>query len=151
MATSCQFVSESENLIVLKKIAPELKDALRFSNIIGEERDSSSWKRLSTNGGITMMKILKWSNAISVSDNIFSAGTTYPTHQHKGYEVVIVYKGRLELKVDGKLIVLDDSAKPYYFKGDQPHSAVFTEDSEVIAITIPGDRDWEKIMYGKNR
>lgn len=149
MKDSCEYLIETDNLIELKKITPKLKEALRFSNVIGDEHRSSSWKNLSGENGIKMMKILKWCEQLSISDNIFSAGTKYPTHQHKGHEVVIVYKGRLELTINGRVIILTDVAKPYYFKADQPHSALFTEDSEVIAITIPGDTDWKKVMYGR--
>jgi quercetin dioxygenase-like cupin family protein len=98
--------------------------------------------------GLNMMRLLMWDDRIAVANSIFSAGTKYPTHQHPGYEIVVVYKGKIELDIGGKKITITDCGKPYYFDASQPHSADVIEDTELIAITIPGDRDWKSVVYG---
>ena len=119
-----------------------LTEHLRFANMIETHKGGSEWVRVSTHAGRAFIRGLLKTDDIAVSDNYSSLGTVYKPHQHPGHEILVVYKGYIDLVVDGEHIRVNEGGKPYYFDATKEHSAVFPGETEYIAITIPGDDGW---------
>jgi hypothetical protein len=136
----------SNDLIVLKRVAPKLKEALRWANMVSAEPHEHGYNKIDSKDGQIFFKTLHWSEGRAVMDNIASAGSTYKNHQHSGIEVFIVYKGALFISIDGDTIKIKDvnkGGKPYYINAANEHSGYVKENTEFISITIPGDPDWK--------
>ena len=144
MTDSC--IIETDNLIVLKKAAPKLKEALRWANIVTEDPKNRTFQKLQSISGVIFFQTLHWTKERAVMDNIFSVDSECKVHQHPGVEVFIVYKGTLILLIDDEEIIINnvsEGGKPYYIDSTRPHSGRCEVDTELIAITIPGDEDWQ--------
>ncbi len=83
--------------------------------------------------------------SISVSDNFAIAGTTYPQHDHRGWESFVIYQGSMKLFIENgepTPILLNKIGRPYYFDATNVHWAEFEEFTRFIATTIPFEPDW---------
>lgn len=80
-------------------------------------------------------------NDIAIHRWFNSKGTHFPEHTHQEKEWVIVYKGSMELTVNGinRTLKAGDS---YYAEPYTIHSAYFNEDCRYITITIPSSKEF---------
>lgn len=136
---------ESKNLIALKRIAPRLKEASRWSNIVIEDLRDIGFKRINSKKGHIFYKVLDWSHSRAIMDNVASAGSKFEAHQHPGIEIFMVYKGELIINwkdKDYRIKNIKDGGKPFYIDSRHEHTGRCEVDTEFIAITVPGDLDW---------
>ena len=75
---------------------------------------------------------------IAVQRSFISAGALFPEHNHDVFEILIVYRGELEARVDKKTMVVS-VGDSIYFEPLQVHSVMATQDTWMIGITIPAD------------
>ena len=74
---------------------------------------------------------------VSVQRVFMSAGSALVPHQHPDErEWLIVYEGKLEVRYDSKVAILDVGDSVYFNPGS-PHSAKALKDTWFLGITVP--------------
>jgi len=73
---------------------------------------------------------------VSVQRIFMSKGTKFPNHSHPSIEYGVVYKGEVELLVDGK-VTISSSGDCIVFKPNQAHSGRALADCWVVFIAVP--------------
>ena len=131
---ACEIDQNNQNLETLRV----LTKALRFANIM----EPAHIHRIKTEQGNASISGLFKSLKIAVSENWASEKTYFPSHQHPGWEIFYLYKGKMKLKINGKKVCISAKDRPFSFDARQRHSAYFPIDSHYLAMTIPGDKDW---------
>jgi quercetin dioxygenase-like cupin family protein len=71
-----------------------------------------------------------------------SNGTEYPAHTHEQREWLIVYKGSINVTVDGQDEVRLLPGMSMTIEPNVKHSAQVLEDCWFIAIAVPKSEDW---------
>jgi quercetin dioxygenase-like cupin family protein len=72
-----------------------------------------------------------------------SKSSEFPQHKHAEREWLIVYEGKMIIKI-GDLEEELDPGESVMLDPGTPHSATFPEDTWYLAITIPSSPDWPK-------
>lgn len=133
-AKECGLGKSSEGIRQLKVMTK----AMDFSEI---SKNFGKTVEMKMDKGTSYMVGLMKEDVIAVARNFASKGALFPEHQHEEWEMLVVYKGVMELLVDGKLKVLNEKDF-YYLLPRTRHSAKFTEECHFLAITIPGAKAW---------
>ncbi len=145
---ACTAIQEvDEHLVVLRNVAPELKKAMKWTQMIepAATRDEK-WTLMDCPKGIIIYKVLSWETEKSVMDNVASADSEYPKHAHKGIEIFQVYEGELIVVLNGDEIRVKsvlEGGKPYYIDSGVEHWGYCEVKTKFIATTIPGDLGWQ--------
>lgn len=71
-----------------------------------------------------------------------SQGTLFDEHTHEEKEFLIVYRGRIEIKIGSGDCLLLGVGDHVVIEPGVPHQVCFLEDCELYAITIPKTSDW---------
>ena len=137
MAKVCQLTEENDNLIELKLLTEKLSMRPKMDYHDG----GAEWVEVKTIKGTAMMRGLKKDEHCAVTDNYASAGCEFPRHSHSGKEYFCVYVGEMLLNLNGNQHVVNRT-KPFYFKANTPHSAIFEKETRYIAMTMPPDEGW---------
>jgi len=128
-------VIKEETLTKLEEVGASLD----YSNMISYERPESNLIELKAGPGQAFMFGLFKSPEVAVARTFASAGSKWPNHFHREWEIFIVYKGQVEVSVgvEPNAVVLKER-QCYYVPEMVKHSAYFPVDTWLIAITIPG-------------
>ena len=79
-------------------------------------------------------------NAVSVQRAFLSAGATFPPHSHDANEYVLIYKGRgKSISEKGERVILEGEC--FHATPRERHTFMAIEDTWLIAITIPADKE----------
>jgi len=73
---------------------------------------------------------------VSVQRVFMAKGTKFPNHFHPSIEYGVVYKGKMEVLVDGKVKVYS-TGDCMIFQSNQEHSGKAIEDCWVVFIAVP--------------
>lgn len=76
---------------------------------------------------------------VAVQDVKMIKDSNFPEHCHHANEYLIIYSGKLRVKVEGKDWVELGPADSIYISREKLHKAVALEDTGIIGITIPRD------------
>jgi quercetin dioxygenase-like cupin family protein len=121
----------------LKKLQ-ELTDKLPLLTDYIKTRTPGSIEYIVDNIGGTCFGInLFNSGQVAVQRNFISSGTEFKWHRHHVKEILIVYSGEIQvINKQGEVKILRDGDL-IAFAIDEGHSAIASEDTWLIAITIP--------------
>lgn len=128
-------MTKTGDLDKLRELTASLPPLL--PDLIG--RDEDRYIEYTPAGGGTFIGfgLFKPGNALVAVQRVFmSAGTVVPSHMHKEVELGLVYRGKLEIDVDGKKSTIG-VGDYVYLKPHEPHSAVAVEDTWMIFTTVP--------------
>ena len=74
---------------------------------------------------------------VGVMELFVSKGTSWPVHVHQHEEEWgIIFKGKLEVVLDGKTQILGPGNYTHFRKGE-PHHSLALEDTWLIAVAVP--------------
>jgi len=122
----------SKNLEILRAMVDNLPPFPECKDIKGDVKLYDMKE-----GDCEGIRLFQEDNIINVSRWKSSKGTLFPRHIHDSVEVIIVYKGSMNLTLgDGfrRNIVVGDHA---YIPPKTTHKAHFPDDCEYVTITIP--------------
>lgn len=125
----------SENIKKLREITP----LMDFSNLISV--NTTPFVKLNMIEGESFMIGLHKEKDVAVAREFAAAGTKFPEHFHEELEYIIVYKGKVEISLNGDKSILNKGDFIRFVEG-RSHSAYFIEDTWFLAITIPASKDW---------
>lgn len=119
----------SENLEILKKLTPELKDLVEpHSSIINYDIPE---------GKVTGVGLYNIHEA-AIQVAACSKGSVFPEHTHIATEWLIVISGKCKVVFPDRTKILKP-ADGAYILPDTCHSVEFLENTSIIGITIPAD------------
>ena len=123
------------NLIKLK----QLTDELDFGKFV---KSTGSYKEINgINGSIFLYGLFK-NKYIAVSNGVGKKGILIHRHFHKQKEIVIVYKGKMTMTINGDKSIELSVGNILEIPLNILHKAEFLEDTEYIVITIPASDDF---------
>ena len=114
----------------------ELGRKLRFDELV----EDAQWREIATERGAAFIRDLhKREGEIHITDNYSAPGTPFKRHAHPYKEVFEVYRGCMELTVNGRdePIILEPGDL-YYLLPDDGHSAYFPVETRYIATLHGG-------------
>jgi quercetin dioxygenase-like cupin family protein len=94
--------------------------------------------------GKAIQSLILREGTVHVSKVMIEKGTVYPSHDHKYWQYLIVYSGKIKILITHNTFKPEHTLGKYgvvYFKPYQTHCALAIEDTEGILITIPSDDD----------
>lgn len=129
--------NDDNNIEKLKEITPQLP---KFPQSISNPYNTCiEYKVLE---GTCLAWDLLWIEDISVSKWFLSNGTKFPKHSHNEKEIIIVYKGHLEIYYeDGNEATLK-SSNVIHHQPNTIHWAEAKKDTWMIIIMIPASYDY---------
>lgn len=80
---------------------------------------------------------------VSVQKVVMTEGCNFPYHEHTSFEILVIFKGKLEVEIDGEKSILTIGDKVRFDK-ETPHAAHALEETWMIAISIPKDDGYPK-------
>jgi len=115
-----------------------LTESVDFSELTGKQESTE----LEVEDGYGYIVRLMKKPEIAVARVVLSKGSSVAKHTHKEWEIMLIYKGHLILKVQEKqgspCKEIDLKATDhYYLESGVQHSAFAAEDTSVIVVTIP--------------
>lgn len=114
---------------------------LDFAEFVTPTDDPSIILLDSEVGHIVSYGLYRSEGEISVARTTFTKGSHFPNHTHDQCEVFVIYKGYLEVTVEGKRVD-KKGRRIYYVMPGQKHEVTATEDTKVIVITIPHSEEF---------
>ncbi|GAJ21676.1 unnamed protein product, partial [marine sediment metagenome] len=132
----CKFEEAPDNIVELR----ELTKALEFTGIL-HRGDAQQTLAVDVAKGTSFMTGLYNTEQITVSKVYGSAGCKYHRHIHNQWELCVVYKGKLEI-IMGDVRRTLHPKNFFYIEPNVEHTGIFHEETELIAIIIPGDTKW---------
>jgi len=75
---------------------------------------------------------------IAILQVFLPKGNILPVHKHDQKEWLICFHGKIELRLDGEIMILSPGSCKYLPEGTA-HESVALEDSKTIVVTIPAD------------
>lgn len=78
-------------------------------------------------------------NAVRVMRALCPAGFVAPMHQHKSDEWLIVYKGRMLIRMENKPDYQIGPGQSVHFAPGVAHETEMMEETRFIGVTIPGN------------
>ena len=134
---SCDLGKPSEGIRKLKLLTKEM-DFAEISTSFGKTVEVDMEK------GISYMVGLMKESTIAVARHYASAESVFPKHQHAEWELLLVYKGVMNLYIEGKERTKRTLYEKdfYYILPHTVHYAEFPEECRFLAITIPGADAW---------
>ena len=132
---SCDIGDTSENIVALENMVQQ------FSELNDGEVSGGGPALFKTDSGTLMIFGLLKKEAIGVANAFMSNGCVIDTHVHDGYELLVVYQGKLTLEFpdNGEVVELDEG-RFRYIKPGRVHSGFATGDTWVLMITIPVEK-----------
>lgn len=73
---------------------------------------------------------------LAVQRAYLSKGAAFPRHSHEAYEYLIVYRGRLRVKLNGDEQIVKTGEAAILQPG-QAHSVEALEETWILAVTVP--------------
>lgn len=126
------------NLDKLKELTNGLPEIPKLKELIGETDSSTHSILYDVEKGTSFGLSLLSRPQVAVQEVVISKGTFFPKHVHeKEREIIIVYKGKLEIIVEGEnnqVLLPGDSI---VFEPGKVHSSFALEDTNMITISIP--------------
>lgn len=122
----------------LRELEQTLERLTPFENLA--KAHASHVEVKAQNGTIFMFGLLK-NETIAVADVYITKDTSMSRHSHPEDEFFLLYQGRMDLTINGKKKILRTS-ECAHMPSNQPHSAFWPEETRLIAVTIPGSKDF---------
>lgn len=127
-----------DNIAKMQKIEDEIKD---YATII--RRVGVGIQEFSLGKGSGFTKHIYTSERVGIAGSFFTKDSYLPKHVHETNEYLIITQGKVD--VSQNAIPREKCYKKadiVHVKANVPHSAKFLEDTYLVAITIPPDKDW---------
>jgi len=126
-----------EKLTILTDNLPVIPRLSEFK----QQKPGSSLTEYEVENGTCFSFGLLTQPEISVANTFISSGGKFPLHNHGETELIVVFEGRMQIKVNGerKTLTPGDCLK---IEPDDSHDAIALEDTKFIAITIPYSKDF---------
>jgi quercetin dioxygenase-like cupin family protein len=130
-----------DHLEKLQELTPKLKDYripghskeyVEFTDAKGF-KIAESWKLLVT-------------PAISVAHTHLFIGGVFPKHDHEELECVVVYRGRVRVKLEGRSF--ERGVGSFYFRPGESHEVIAIEDTWLITTAIPAAEGYPGVEDG---
>lgn len=127
-----------EALAKLKQLTQLLEPPALSGVTSGKVNDVAIY---TVDGGTSIGFPIHHEKDVAIQRVFMSKGSTFLPHKHDVHEWVVVYRGKYMLNYKGekKEQGMGDMA---YFEPGEPHSGVLLEDTWILAITIPADKDY---------
>jgi quercetin dioxygenase-like cupin family protein len=121
-----------KDLKKLKKLTRELE----AEKLIDQEPDEEGWHKIITDDGVAMTMGLLKNKDVAIANTFLQKGCKYPLHKHNQIECLGVYKGEMNLVLEGKDNILKQG-DIICIKPNERHSAYAIQDTYLWAVTMP--------------
>lgn len=133
-----RYNNESGNIQKLKEITPKLP---KFPTPIGDSYDNECQQYKMVQGTCFAWNLM-WIEDISVSKWFFSKDTIFPEHSHVEKEIIIIYRGEMNLEYSSGNICNLKRGQVISHPPGVTHKAYFPVDTMAIIVTIPASYDY---------
>jgi len=124
-----------ENIDKLKQLTDKLPPIPKLRELVIEEHDNVI--EYDTTEGYTLGRGLMNKKDICVQDMLLTKGADFPAHNHiKEIEYGIIYKGSIEVTIDGKKQIVKAGDCVKFDKGSV-HTGTALETTKLLAVAIP--------------
>lgn len=134
-------IKEINELDELRKLTEKLPAVPKLQDLVNHREELFLEYKIEGEGETSAHALIN-SKDVCVQNLYISKGTHFDEHVHKDkIEFAILYKGNIKIThEDGSIVTLNVGDSVRLEKGE-PHSADAVEDSWLITMTIPGDRE----------
>lgn len=120
----------------LKKVDQELSE-IEKENVYGSYIKDGVIEMKSQKGPNGYLYGLDKQDGIAVCQCIFPKGFTMKSHVHNEWEMLLVWEGTMKIKIDGKIYTKGKKEMAIITPGQRHEILESTEESKVLAVTIP--------------
>ena len=129
----CSIDAGEETLSQLREFE---KRAADFQELSRKDEHDPTVIELLVNSGVARSFWLHDSPDVSVARTVFSDGAYFGDHVHDQFEAWVVYRGHLNVTVDGVRVDRPDKRVYFVYPGSV-HSVEAVGETEVIVTTVP--------------
>ena len=127
----------------LERMTNELPPIIRVEDIVAFSNEG--YVEYSVEKGRAFGLMLLDKESVSVMRLYMSKGTIFPETSNSSSETVIVFRGSVKARIDGKDRCILNQGDSISFKPDQRHGGEALEDTWLIAVSVPRIEGYPKI------